>query len=159
MYPQWFAATWGILWNSAQVCMLSRGLQCSSPRREPRTSQILPRITPSSLLSSPLFTHFISGYVFLSESLVLVTNYFSLSVHLFLFSLPYFIDTTPLSSLCLCECSASSPAASREKQESKEEEKIQEKLWENGRTVKGRKTTQAYEGLIRNRRWQRSVGG
>lgn len=134
VYPQWFAATWGILWNSAQVCMLSRGLQCSSPRREPRTSQILPRITPSSLLFPPLFTHFISGSVFLSESLVLVTNYFSLSVHLFLFSLPYFIDTTPLSSLCLCECSASSPAASREKQESKEEEKNTGKTvreWQN----------------------------
>lgn len=48
--------------------------------------------------------------------------------------LPYFIDTTPLSSLCLCECSASSPAASREKQESKEEEKNTGKTvreWQN----------------------------
>lgn len=154
MYPQWFAATWGILWNSAQVCMLSRGLQCSSPRREPRTSQILPRITPSSLLFPPLFTHFISGSVFLSESLVLVTSYFSLCPPFpFLPPLFYWHYTSELSLLL------TSPAASREKQESKEEEKIQEKLWENGRTVKGRKTTQAYDGLIRNHRWQRSVGG
>lgn len=74
--PCGFQPLQGIWWNSAQVCMLSRGLQCSSPNREPRTSQILPGITPSSSLFSLLSMRFLSGSDSLSESLVLFTSFY-----------------------------------------------------------------------------------
>lgn len=92
VHPLWFSATGGIWWNSAQVCMLSRGLQHSSPHREPRTSQILPGITPLRLTFSSSFqVLLVSNSLFESPcTLYLLLPLFitCLPAHLFLFVLP-----------------------------------------------------------------------
>lgn len=92
VYPLWFSATRGIWWNSAQVSTLSRGLQRSSPHRQPRTSQILPRITPSFSIFPPLSMHslwvWLSLWISLSLYLLLPLFIAFLPVHLFLLVRP-----------------------------------------------------------------------
>lgn len=99
--------------------MLSRRLQRSSPHREPRTSEILPGITPSSSLFRPLSMCSLSGFVSLS-----LNSSFSTSLHHSspCSSLPYNFNTRPLSSL-----SFSAPTTALLSPPKRREEKGEEK--------------------------------
>lgn len=133
VYPLWFSATRGIWWNSAQVCMLSRGLQHSSPHREPRTSQILHGITHSSSLFPPLsaLSRDLSPWIPLFLYLHLPLHHLlSLSTSSYFFSsfLTYIFNTRPLSSLCFsASTTLRNPPERWEKQGA---EKRRKKNWE-----------------------------
>lgn len=115
VYPLWFSVTTGIWWNPAQVCMLSRGLQRSSPHRESETSQILPGITPSFSIFTPRSMRRLSGsdsfWIPCSRNLILPLLNTSLPVPPFLLVLPssrIFLTLDPWVPLFCCthHCSA-----------------------------------------------------
>lgn len=136
--------------------MLSGGLQCTSPHREPRTSQILPGITPFSSLFL-LFPCAVSLGLSLSFwmpcSRYLSSSFLSLSTFLHLFppsSLSFF-DSRFLSSLCFSAPTTalrSPPETCGKQGEEKHMKKNCEKV-----AVYWMEKTQTCRRLIRNSQW------